>query len=203
MTTWLIASNNPYKTADLLACLTMAGIKALSYTDKYPKVDFPAEGTTSYQDNAVGKAQFLANLLQQPVIADDSGLELQALQDQFGVQTQRQLTAKHAKQPNLSDNAEILAALAPFTGADRTATMLTNLVAMVPGQVPIIATGTVTGVITTAARGRESKGFDKIFIPTGLTTTLAELPASQRLPLTHRGRAALALATALQQAGLN
>ncbi|MCM0599540.1 non-canonical purine NTP pyrophosphatase [Periweissella fabalis] len=188
MTKWLIASNNSFKTADLQACLALAGIEAVGYTTQYPAVTFPAEGTASYAVNAQVKAEFLANLLHQPVIADDSGLELAALQNELGVTTQRDLAGS-----SLSTNAAVLARLDDLPADQRGAQMVTLLAAARPNHATIISSGTVTGQIVMTPRGQQSGGFDKIFQPTGQAVTLAEMPASKRLPLTHRGQAALAL----------
>lgn len=188
MTRWLIASNNPFKTADLQACLALAGIEAVGYTTQYPAVTFPAEGTTSYAANAQAKAEFLANWLHQPVIADDSGLELAAIHDALGVTTQRDLAGS-----SLSTNAAVLARLGDIPADQRGAQMITWLAAARPQHATIVSSGMVTGQIVMTPRGQESGGFDKIFQPTGQAETLAEMPASTRLPLTHRGQAALAL----------
>lgn len=186
MTTWLIASNNPYKTADLQACLAMAGITAVGYTTKFAPVTFPTEGTISYQANAQAKAEFLADLLQQPVIADDSGLELVALTDQLGVTTSRDLQTSR-----LSTNDAVLARLANVTHRD--AQMVTWLAAARPNMATITSVGLVSGQIVTTPRGQLSTGFDKLFQPVGEAQTFAEMPTARRLPQTHRGQAARAL----------
>lgn len=198
MTQWLIASNNPYKTADLQACLANAGIKAHSYTDLFAMATFPYEGTTSYQANALQKAQFLARKLNCAVIADDSGLELAGLDSIFGVTTSREVKAIGA-QTKQSDNEVVLATLAG--NANRQATMITELVAAWPNGTVITGHGQVTGSITLQPRGNYSKGFDKIFQPAGLAVTLAQLPDNKRLALSHRGRAALDLANNLKESG--
>lgn len=194
MNQWLIASNNAFKTQDLIDCLRIAGLQAVPYTTVVPKLIFPAETTTGYCENALLKARFLAAFTDQGVIADDSGLEVAALADQLGVTTKRDLQAE----PQLSPNQALIAALAGET--DRQATMRCTLAAVVPDMAPLIATGQVGGTITEASRGNQSGGFDRIFQPTGLTQTLAELPDDQRLPMTHRGRAAADLVAQLKGA---
>lgn len=198
MTEWLIASNNPAKTADLQLCLAHAKLNALKYTDIFARVDFPDEGLTSYQTNALHKAQFLARKLNRPVIADDSGLELQALKSAFGVTTNREVKAIGQK-TRQSDNEVILALLA---GNElRTARMITSLVAAWPDGSVVTGQGQVSGTIALMPCGNYSKGFDKIFQPNGWSVTLAQLPDSKRLGLTHRGRAALDLANNLKKSG--
>lgn len=185
MVTWLIASNNQYKIADLQACLALAGITAVGYTDLYPALSFPTEGTTSYQANAQAKAEFLAKHLQQPVIADDSGLELVGLKDFLGVTTKRDLAPM-----SLSTNQAVLAQLKQLPLEQRGAKMVTWLAAAWPNHATVLAKGEVQGQIVESPRGTFSTGFDKIFAPINSAITLAEMPADVRLPITHRGQAA-------------
>lgn len=195
MTDWLIASNNRYKTADLIACLNLAGITAKPYTDDWSPLTFPVETTASYADNARLKAQFLAQVTSEPVIADDSGIEVPYLGDKLGVTTKRYLQqdAQH------SANETLLLALQDAPAGQRTATMTCTLCAVSPDKEPVMATGSVDGVIALAERGMYSSGFDKLFELTARHQTLAELTDDVRLPLTHRGQAARQLAQALQK----
>lgn len=192
MTEWLIASNNKYKTRDLIKCLAFYGIKAVPYTDQLPKLAFPAEQTVSYAGNALHKAQFLAGRTDQGVIADDSGIEIPALGGHLGVTTKRELHQDVAH----SDNQTILNDLKGQT--DRRATMISTLVAIMPGQAPVTAVGRVSGTIAARTRGSYSTGFDKLFILPNQRQTLAELPDQIRIPLTHRGQAAKQLAAELR-----
>lgn len=192
MTKWLIASNNEFKTRDLINCLAFYGVQAIPYTDELPKTQFPQENTVSYAANALGKARFLAARTNQGVIADDSGIEVPALGEHLGVTTKRELH----QDVSHSDNQTILNALRNQT--DRRATMISTLVAIAPGKAPVTAVGRVSGTIATQTRGTHSTGFDKIFILPHQQVTLAELPDEERLPLTHRGRAAKQLAAELR-----
>ncbi|GAW99954.1 non-canonical purine NTP pyrophosphatase [Secundilactobacillus mixtipabuli] len=192
MTEWLIASNNQYKTQDLINCLAFYGLKAIPYTDKMPKLTFPAEQTDSYAMNALHKAQFLADKTGKGVIADDSGIEVPALGEHLGVTTKRELhqDVEH------SDNQTILNAMK--SQIDRRATMISTLVAIAPGKAPVTVVGRVSGMIATQTRGSYSTGFDKLFILPNQQHTLAELPDNSRLPLTHRGQAAKQLVAELR-----
>ncbi|KRK98917.1 xanthosine triphosphate pyrophosphatase [Secundilactobacillus odoratitofui DSM 19909 = JCM 15043] len=192
MTDWLIASNNAFKTADLIKCLAFYGIQAQPYTNVLSPVTFPSETTTSYETNALTKAQFLAKITSCGVIADDSGIEIPALGTHLGVTTKRELHQDVAH----SDNQTILLAMAGQ--ADRRATMVSTLAAVQPNQPAIVVTGRVTGQIAQTSRGDYSTGFDKLFQLDHQQSTLAQLPDEQRLPLTHRGRAAHQLAQQLK-----
>lgn len=192
MTEWLIASNNEFKTRDLIKCLAFYGIQAVPYTDELPKLRFPAEQTDSYEANALHKAQFLASHTTKGVIADDSGIEVPALGEHLGVTTKRELH----QDVSHSDNQTILNAMRGQD--DRRATMVSTLVAIAPGQAAVTAVGRVSGTIATQTRGTNSTGFDKLFILPHQQGTLAEMSDEQRLPLTHRGRAAEQLAAELR-----
>lgn len=192
MTNWLIASNNKYKTQDLIKCLAFYGVQAVPYTDQLTKLTFPAEQTVSYAGNAMRKAQFLAGQTDQGVIADDSGIEIAALGGHLGVTTKRELHRDTVH----SDNQTILNDLKWQT--DRRATMISTLAAVAPGQAPLTVTGCIDGTIATRTRGNYSTGFDKLFILPNQQRTLAELPDEMRIPLTHRGLAAKQLAAKLR-----
>lgn len=192
MTEWLIASNNRYKTKDLIKALAFFGLNAVGYTDVMKPLTFPSESTVSYETNALVKAQFLAQHTDERIIADDSGIEIPALGHHLGVTTKRELhlDTKH------SDNETILNALAGVS--DRRAVMTSALVALIPGKSPVFGVGRVSGVIAEAPAGTHSTGFDKIFSVPELGHTLAELPDESRIPLTHRGRAAQQLVAKLR-----
>ncbi|WP_125709049.1 non-canonical purine NTP pyrophosphatase [Companilactobacillus zhongbaensis] len=186
MTEWLIASNNKFKTLDLQKDLEFFGLNAAQYTDFFEPVKFPDESTDSYKNNATNKATFLSNKILRPVISDDSGIEIPALPNALGVTTKRELHQDKAK----SDNQTLLDLMADLSEDRRTATMITYLAAVDPKGRVITAKGEVTGLISREDHGDHSSGFDKIFYLPELGKTLAELPDEERIPLTHRGRAA-------------
>ncbi|MDH5106887.1 non-canonical purine NTP pyrophosphatase [Lentilactobacillus diolivorans] len=195
MSDWLIASNNRFKAADLQKDLAFFGLTAIPYTDCLAPLTFPAETTTSYVTNAITKARFLCRQTGQAAIADDSGIEIPILASHLGVTTKRELHEK----ANGSDNQTLLAWLTDYSGTDRNATMRSTLAVVIPNGPTITATETVTGQIARHDLGRFSTGFDKIFWLPKLGKTLAELPDSQRIPLTHRGRAAQQLINMLRR----
>ncbi|WP_125769792.1 non-canonical purine NTP pyrophosphatase [Companilactobacillus furfuricola] len=186
MTEWLIASNNNLKTLDLQKDLRFFGLKAAQYTDFFDPVEFPAETTDSYQTNATNKATFLSNKILRPVISDDSGIEIPALPDVLGVTTKRELHQDETK----SDNQTLLDLMTDLPEKKRMAKMITYLAAVDQQGRVITAKGEVTGRISHQDHGTYSSGFDKIFFILELGKTLAQLPDDQRIPLTHRGRAA-------------
>jgi len=191
---WVIASNNREKSADLSRCLAYYGLKAAQYLTQYPRLKFPVETTTSYVANARGKAQFAAQALQQPVIADDSGLELPARPELFGVTTARDLAVAAS---GSTWNQTVIAALRQLPLADRCAIMRSTLAAAWPDGRVVVVQATVTGYLLPTQMGQYSGGFDRLFWLPTYGRTLAELPDQWRIPLSHRGRAAQQLCSQL------
>lgn len=187
MKTWMIASNNPGKSRDLAACLAYYGLSATQYLNAYPRLSFPDETTTSYVTNAQTKAQFAARRLGIPVIADDSGLEIPALPDLFGVTTARDLGV-HVS--GFDRNEEIIAATAQLPLARRRATMIATLALAWPDGRSLVAQGRINGYVARTQAGAHSGGFDRLFWLPRYGRTLAEIAEPWRAPLTHRGRAA-------------
>lgn len=175
--------------------LEFFGLNAKAYSDFFEVVKFPDETTDSYEKNAIHKATFLSNKILHPVIGDDSGIEIPALFDELGVTTKRDLH----KDATRSDNQTLLELLKDVEKNDRKATMITYLAAVDKNGDVITAKGEVSGLIATEDRGEFSSGFDKIFYLPELGKTLAELPDEQRIPLTHRGRAAKKLISLIRQ----
>lgn len=186
MTHWLIASNNKNKIVDLQKDLNFYGFEAEPYTNYFDEVEFPAEGKSSYKENSIEKAKFLSNKILRPVISDDSGVEIPNLSKQLGVTTKRDLH----KLKGTSDNLRLLELMKDLPAEQRAATMITYLTAITEEGKLITAAGRVTGKITTEERGTYSRGFDKVFYVPEAGKTLAELPDEERIPYTHRGRAA-------------
>ena len=190
----MIASNNAGKSRDLITCLAYYGLTARQYLTVAPRLEFPVETTTSYVDNAVAKARFGAQQLGVPVIADDSGLEISVLPDLLGVTTARDLGVAVS---GFARNQEILTALRDIPNNERQAVMRATLAAAWPDGRTLAVQASITGYIASYQFGRYSGGFDRIFWLPRYGRTLAELPTTWRIPLTHRGRAALKLITKL------
>ncbi|WP_268913946.1 non-canonical purine NTP pyrophosphatase [Lentilactobacillus sp. SPB1-3] len=181
---FVIASNNQAKTQELIKCFQWLGQEAISYQQLLGKLNFPDEGTTSYVDNATGKAQFVANQLPgEWVVGDDSGMILQAYPNQLGVVTARQLNGRYKTDDDL--NNLIIDLVANKT---RKVQMRSYLVA-IHGRTKVFAEGEFNGHISEVPTGDNGGGFDKILEPDGYVKTLAELSDSEKMPLLHRTKA--------------
>jgi len=150
-------------------------------------------GTTLLQ-NALLKAWALRPQVpaDRLVVADDSGLEVRALGGRPGVHSARYA----GPDCGFDDNNRLL--LSEMDGVqDRRAAFVCVLVALSAGGELAAGCGLCPGDIATAPRGEHGFGYDPVFIPRGMGTSMAELTPGQKNAISHRGRAARMLATAL------
>jgi XTP/dITP diphosphohydrolase len=181
---FVIASNNLAKTEELIKCFEWFGFDAISYQKLMSKLEFPNEGTDSYLENAQQKALFVAKYLpHEKVVADDSGMILEAYQNWLGVLTSRELNLK-----SLSDEVLNEKIIDLVTGKKRGFKMVSTLV-MVDNERMFNARGEFKGEISCRARGDNGRGFDLILKPNGYEKTLAELSDDAKIPLLHRTKA--------------
>lgn len=190
----VIASNNEQKTSELIKCFAYLGYQAVSYQQFLPRQRFPSEGTDSYLVNAERKARFIAaQLPDQWVVADDSGMVLAADPNGLGVQTARQLSQYADDEHRL--NQRILQLV---DGQSRDVTMTTTLV-LIKNQRVVTGHGEFKGQVATSEQGDNGSSFDLILVPTGMDQTLARLTDQQKLPRLHRTKAIQNLLVKLQE----
>jgi len=163
-------------------------------------IDVRETGAT-LEDNARIKAVALGDALGLLAIADDSGLEVDALQGAPGVHSARYAGADATD----ADNVELL--LHELAGAGpsrRTARFVTVALARRPDGTEVVARGEIEGVITAAPRGGGGFGYDPVFVPRpGDGRTFAEMAPGEKHAISHRGRAFRALALALDRGVLD
>ena len=194
---FVLASNNPNKLREF------AGI--LSPHEVAPMPDgivLPPEGVTSFVENALVKARALARACAAGAppgtlfIADDSGLEVEALGWAPGVRSSR-----HAG-PEASDadnTTKLLAQLAGRDGAERRARFVCVVAAVTPALREYVATGEWWGAIAHSPRGDGGFGYDPVFVPEGSDLTVAQWPQALKDQASHRALAGRALLRVLQQ----
>jgi XTP/dITP diphosphohydrolase len=187
----VLATANPDKAAEIAAILT--GYELVPRPDGVPGVD---ETEPTLAGNALLKARALAAATGEPAVADDTGLEVDALGGAPGVFTARFAgpTASYA------DNvAKLLDDLDGVSPAQRTARFRTVATVVWPDGRSLVAEGVVDGAIASAARGDEGFGYDPLFVPNeGDGRTFAEMAPGEKHAISHRGRAFRALATSLE-----
>ncbi|OLS05335.1 glutamate racemase [Lacticaseibacillus casei] len=185
--TIVVASKNPGKVKEFKAMFEPAGVTVKSLAD-FPSVPTVDETGTTFEENARQKADQYAKDLQLPVIADDSGLMVDALDGQPGIRSARYAGDGHNDAAN---NAKLLANLADVPDDARTATFHTTLVLAKPDhpEADLVVHGDLSGQITAIPRGTDGFGYDPFFLVPSLGKTLAELTAEEKNQISHRGNA--------------
>ena len=166
----------------------------------------PEEDGTTFAENATIKAVYYSRFAPgELVIADDSGLEVDALNGAPGVRSARfAADAGMFDSPDANDNTDVwnnlvlLQRLANIPDAPRTARYRCVLVAARDGEVVCAGDGTVEGMILDAPRGTGGFGYDPLFYLPELERTMAEISLETKLSLSHRGRALEKLLVKLQ-----
>ena len=161
----------------------------------------PEEDGATFAENAMLKAVYYSQFLPgQLVVADDSGLEVDALSGAPGVRSARfAADAGMVDSPDANDNTDVwnnivlLQRLEAIPPVKRTARYHCVLVAARDGQPTHVADGTVEGMILKAPRGTGGFGYDPLFYLPDLKRTMAEIDLVSKLALSHRGRALAAL----------
>lgn len=182
----VLASGNAGKLRELIAMLAPLGHEVVPQSAL--GIDTPAETGTTFTDNALLKARYVAGKTNLPALADDSGIEVDALGSRPGVYSARYAGEGATDQQNLE---KLLEELRQVSAERRTARYqcVIVLARSVDDAAPLIASGTWEGRIRTEPMGSGGFGYDPIFEPRGLTVTAAEMSASDKNNLSHRGQA--------------
>jgi XTP/dITP diphosphohydrolase len=184
----VLATANPDKARELAAALP--GFEVLPRPEALPDIE---ETEPDLEGNARLKALTVARATGMAALADDTGLEVAALDGAPGV-----ISARWAG-PGATYADNVAKLLEELAGADdRRARFRTVLVLAYPDGSEVRAEGSVEGVIAEAPRGEEGFGYDPVFVPHGgRGRTLAEMTLEEKQAVSHRGRAVRALAALL------
>ncbi len=187
----VFASTNAGKLRECALILAPQGITVLPPPQR---LDVEETGQT-FAANALLKAQAHCSQVGAAVLADDSGLEVTALNGAPGVHSARYwqqdggpLVAADGS-VDARNRRKLLAALQAVPAGRRQARLVCALVLCRPGAAPVTFEGTVAGEIATAAAGTGGFGYDPLFIPQGQTQTFAQLPAAIKQASSHRAAA--------------
>ena len=194
MQTVILATGNRNKLAEMAALLAGLDLNIVSQADY--QVPTAAETGLSFVENAIIKARNAAQHTGLAAIADDSGIEVDALQGAPGIYSARYAAPHVSDQNNLQ---KLLAALQDVPEARRTARFQCVIAYLrhANDPTPVLCQGTWQGRIALAAKGDNGFGYDPIFYLPELDKTAAELSPQEKSQLSHRGQALQQLKQAL------
>lgn len=197
MRTAILASQNKKKIKEIRDILIKYDMDVITRDDAgLPKDDIEETGTT-FEENSLLKAATIMEMIkadpvlndkyhESPVIADDSGLMVDALGGAPGVHSARYAGEEHDFDAN---NTKLLAELKDVPADKRTAHFVTVITMIYPGGEKLVARGECHGHITSEKRGEGGFGYDPVFVPDGYDKSFAELGTYFKNTISHRARA--------------
>jgi XTP/dITP diphosphohydrolase len=189
-TTLVVASNNRAKILEFRSLLADLPLEVLGLADVLSDRLTIVEDGKTFEENALKKALRGAEAVVMLTLADDSGLEVDALGGRPGVRSAR---FAHDRATDAENNAALLAALTEIEEEQRTARFRCVLALIDPfapsDAPPIVVEGTCEGSIAREPRGAGGFGYDPLFVVSGKNRTMAELDDAEKNALSHRARA--------------
>ena len=182
--TLVLATHNPDKQAEMNAVLSDLGLDVIGL-DQYPEIDDIPENGTTLLENALIKARAVHLKTGFPALADDTGLEVDALHGAPGVYSARFAGEDATYQDNVK---KLLSVMAGVSRQNRTARFRT-VVALIDSDTELWTEGIIEGLITREQRGAGGFGYDPIFEAADTGKTFSEMSATQKNEISHRARA--------------
>ena len=180
----ILASKNPHKLTELSAILSQHGFEIALESEYGLDIDVDETGTT-FEENSLLKAEAVMKASGLPVLADDSGLMVDALDGAPGVYSARY----GHKSSDGERTAFLLENMKDVPDGRRTAKFVCVITCLWPDGRKIVARGECPGVITREVHGENGFGYDPVFYLPELGMTYAELPSEQKNAISHRARA--------------
>ncbi len=198
--TLVIATRNAGKIKEIEALMADGGVQVKSLKD-FPEMPEVVEDGATFRENARKKAREVAAYTGLPALADDSGLEVEALDGRPGVFSARYAADRTAPRlPSDPDNyAKLLEELAEVPWDRRQARFVCEIVLALPSGEEITARGTCEGYIAMAPRGDQGFGYDPVFWLPRYERTVAEVGLAIKNRLSHRAQALRQLKDKLQE----
>ena len=178
----LIATKNKGKAKDFALLLEPKGFSIETLLD-YPEVPEVKETGFTFEENARLKAETISERFNLPVLADDSGIIVDALDGQPGV-----FSARFAgkEKSDAANNAKVLALLGAMENPSRTAHFHCTLVLSQPGKESLVVEGVLDGEIARFPTGLNGFGYDPLFYMPSIDKTMAELDDVEKSKISHR-----------------
>jgi len=193
----VLATRNEGKVREVRSVLENTGLEILSLA-AYPGAPEVVEDGRSFFENAFKKAKAIAEFTGETVLADDSGLEVDALDGRPGVRSSRYA----GPEANDDENIEkLLLELRDVPQEKRGAAFRCTLVMYRPDGRYDTFEGSLRGLITTEPRGKQGFGYDPVFFVPEIDKTVAEMPLELKNSISHRGAALRALKNHLKIGG--
>jgi XTP/dITP diphosphohydrolase len=199
--TVLLATSNPHKVSEVRAILGPLGIEVRSLAELGRDYPEPIEDGHTFEDNARIKARGYAAMVGLPCLAEDSGLEVDALGGAPGVHSARYAGIDGTRdERDRANNEKLLAALANVPAARRTARFVCAMCLALPdGRILAETRGTYDGIVADGPRGENGFGYDPLLFLADVGRTSAELSPEEKNARSHRGQAARAMAELLRR----
>jgi len=194
----VIATKNKGKLKEFSNLLAKSDLQVLSLADFYPLPDVLEDGRT-FAENAIKKAEFASKILGLPVIADDSGLSVAALDGQPGIYSARFAGEEHNDEKN---NQKLLRLMDPIADEHRSAQFVCAIALAIPEEDTLVFEGTCKGQVTRQPRGVNGFGYDPLFYLPEYNKTMAEIDPEQKNRLSHRAVALEKLMSYLSESQL-
>ena len=181
----LLGSKNKGKIQEFQEAFEDSQIEILSLNDFPDCPDAPETGN-SFEENASQKALFYQKFTGLPSLADDSGIEVDALDGAPGI-----YSARYAGEPvnDLANNRKLLENLEGIPSEKRTGRFVCVLALAKNGQIVQLSRGTAEGIVLEAPQGENGFGYDPLFFVPNLKKTMAELSITEKRQISHRGEA--------------
>ena len=181
----IIATKNAGKAKDFERILKPYGVEVKTLLD-FPSIEDVEETGKTFEENAILKAEAISNKFNQMVIADDSGIMVDALDGRPGVYSARYAGEDKNDEAN---NQKVLEEMTNVAEKDRTARFYCAIAVAIPNKPTITVNGTCEGSILFEGRGTNGFGYDPIFLVTSLKKSMAELTPEEKNDISHRANA--------------
>ncbi|WP_342432505.1 XTP/dITP diphosphatase [Neobacillus sp. FSL H8-0543] len=181
----IIATKNPGKAREFEHIFTPRGVSVRTLLD-FPEIEDVEETGSTFEENAMLKAEAVSKQLNKMVIGDDSGLMVDALEGRPGIYSARYAGEQKDDQQNLE---KVLFELAGIPEENRSARFYCALAVAIPNQETITVSGTCEGRILEEPRGVNGFGYDPIFFVPDKGVAMAELTGDEKNVISHRANA--------------
>ena len=192
----IAASRNAHKIEEIEQITKKFGMKVISRDDAGLPKDEVEENGTTFEENSYKKAKAIWDMCHEMVIADDSGLMVDALDGAPGVYSARFAGEEGNYKKN---NDKLIASLEGIPEEDRGAKFVTVITLIYPDGKTLVARGECPGRILEGPRGEGGFGFDPLFLPDGFEKSFAEMEPEEKNAISHRARALIELERMLEE----